>query len=102
MPVRSCRVTITDLEGIAHTVEVTATTLFEAVALALKALRGNQWVAGIPNGFATVKVKVVDIPVEHDVKLKDFTSWLNRLGDSPKGVIDRQKIREILQLPRIS
>ena len=33
MPVRSCRVTIQDTEGISHTVEVTAASLYEAVAL---------------------------------------------------------------------
>jgi len=32
MAVRSCRVTIQDLEGVAHTVEVTAESLYEAVA----------------------------------------------------------------------
>jgi hypothetical protein len=52
MAARSCRVTITDLEGVAHTVEVTASSLFEAIALGLVALRGNQWVVGIPDGFA--------------------------------------------------
>ena|ERR1700733_91619 len=100
MTVRSCRVTITDLEGISHTVEVTAATLFEAVALGLKALRGNQWVAGIPDGFAPVKVRVIDIPVDHEVRLKDFTSWLERQGHTPKEVMDRRKIREILGLPK--
>jgi len=39
---RSCRVTITDMEGVAHTVEVTAASLFEAVALGLVALRGER------------------------------------------------------------
>ena len=34
MEVKSCRVTISDMEGVAHTVEVTAATLYEAVALA--------------------------------------------------------------------
>ena len=47
MPVRSCRVTITDLEGIAHTVDVTAASLYEAVALGLAAIRSDDWVAGI-------------------------------------------------------
>jgi len=37
----SCRVTITDLEGVSHTVEVTATTLYEAIALGFVALREN-------------------------------------------------------------
>jgi len=53
MAVRSCRVTVTDLEGISHSVEVTASTLYEAVALGLAALRDAEWVAGIPEGLGT-------------------------------------------------
>jgi hypothetical protein len=47
MAARSCRVTISDLEGVTHTVEVTASSLYEAIALGLVALRGNNWVMGI-------------------------------------------------------
>ena len=43
MSVRSCRVTINDLEGVAHTVHVTAETLYEAVALGLAAIRKDSW-----------------------------------------------------------
>jgi hypothetical protein len=100
MTVRSCRVTITDMEGVAHAVEVTASSLYEAVALALTALRGNQWVNGIPDGFNPVKVKVTDVAVEHEVKMKDFTSWLERRGNTPREVTDRRKIREILGIDR--
>jgi hypothetical protein len=100
MTVRSCRVTITDLEGVSHTVEVTAATLYEAVALGLAAIRGNQWVRGIPDGFKPVRVRVTDIPVDHEVQLKDFTNWLERRGNSPKEVTDRKKIRDILGLAR--
>lgn len=78
MPVRSCRVTITDLEGIAHTVEVTAATLYEAVALGLAAIRGNEWVMGIGEGLNVVRVRVTNIPVDHEVKFGDFTKWLAR------------------------
>jgi hypothetical protein len=42
MSVRSCRVTIQDLEGVAHTVEVTAESLYEAVAQGLAAMGGNE------------------------------------------------------------
>jgi len=38
---RSCRVTITEFGGYRHAVEVTAGTLYEAVALGLAAIRGN-------------------------------------------------------------
>jgi hypothetical protein len=100
MPVRSCRVTIQDIEGVSHTVEVPATTLYEAVALGLAAVRGNEWVVGIAQGCSLVKVRVTDVPVEHEVKLMDFTKWLERKGDSPREVSDRNKIRDILRLPR--
>jgi hypothetical protein len=46
MPVRSCRVTIQDMDSVSHTVEVTAATLYEGVAQGLAAIRGNEWVAG--------------------------------------------------------
>ena len=54
-------------------VEVTAATLYEAVAQGLAAIRGNAWVAGVTEGFNVVKVSVADVRVEHEVKLGDFT-----------------------------
>ncbi len=99
MPVRSCRVTIQDMDGISHAVEVTAATLYEAVAQGLAAIRGNEWVAGIAQGLNVVKVSVADVRVEHEVKLVDFTKWLERTGGSPRDVIHRQRIRSILGLP---
>jgi hypothetical protein len=98
MSLRSCRVTIRDIEGVAHTVEVTAATLYEAVAQGLAAIRGNDWVAGIAQGNV-VKVSVADVRVEHEVKLGDFSKWLDRTGVSPREVSDRKRIRSILGLP---
>jgi hypothetical protein len=99
MPVRSCRVTIQDLDGVSHTVEVTAATLYEAVAQGLAAIRGNEWVGEIAKGFNVVKVSVADVRVEHEVKLGDFTKWLERTGGSPRDVSQRQRIRSILSMP---
>ena len=96
MPARSCRVTIRDMDGIAHTVDVTATTLYEAVAQGLAALRGNEWVASIAQGNNVVKVSVADVRVEHEVRLMDFTKWLDKTGGSPREVSDRHRIRAIL------
>lgn len=50
MALRSCRVTVQDLEGVTHTVEVTAESLYEAIAQGLAALRRNDWVAGFQQG----------------------------------------------------
>jgi hypothetical protein len=71
MGARSCRVTITDRQGIAHTAEVTNSSLFEAVASALHAFRGNEWITEVPEGLTPVKVRVTDIPVDHEVKMKN-------------------------------
>ena len=79
----------------AHTVEVTASTLYEAVAQGLAAIRGREWVAGVAEG-RNVKVSVADVRVEHEVNLADFTKWLETRGRSPRDVMQRQKIREIL------
>jgi hypothetical protein len=92
-------VTIADMDGVSHTVEVTAATLYEAVALGLAAIRGNEWVAGIAQGLNVVKVSVADVRVEHEVKLMDFTKWLDKMGGSPRERIDRHKIRTILGMP---
>jgi hypothetical protein len=99
MEIRSCRITIADMDGVAHTVEVTAATLFEAVALGLKQLQGNEWVAGIGRPMDTVTVSVKSIPVEHRVRIGEFTKWLERTGTSPAEVMRKRKVREILGLP---
>jgi hypothetical protein len=99
MAVRSCRVTIQDLEGIAHTVEVTAESLYEAVAQGLAALRRSDWVAGFQQQ-GIVKVSVADVRVEHHVKMTDFTKWLERTNaSSPREMVHRQRLRSILGMP---
>ena len=99
MPVRSCRVTIQDTEGVSHTMEVTAATLYEAVAQGLAAIRGNEWGSGIAQGLSVVKVSVTEIRVEHEVKLIDFMRWVERTGGSPRDVTGRRRIRSILGMP---
>ena len=79
---------------------MTASSLFEAIALGLVALRGSNWVMGIPDGFAPVKVRVTDVPVEHEVKMKDFKQWIERRGNTPKDVMDHNRIREILGIEK--
>ena len=96
MSVRSCRVTIQDFDGSSHTAEVTASSLFEAVAQGLAALRKNEWVEGIEERFGIVKVSVAEVRVEHQVKIADFMKWLERQGRTPREVSQRHRIREIL------
>jgi len=76
MALRSCLVSFRDLAGTEHAVEVTAETLYEAVAQALGILRGDMWVEEIGEGLTELKVRVKQPAVEHRVRMKDFRRWL--------------------------
>jgi hypothetical protein len=73
---------------------VTAETLYEAIATALAALQQDNWVGEIGQGFTTVSVLVQQPPVKHEVKMKDFVSWLGRQGRSPAEVVLEAKAGE--------
>ena len=69
-------------------------------ARGLAAICGREWVAGVEQSIGLVKVSVTDVRVEHEVKLGDFTKWVERKGGSPRDVIQRGKVREILGMGR--
>ena len=78
-----------------HTVEVTAESLYEAVALGLRAIRGRDWVEGLRDQFK-VDVTVSEIPVHHGVEIKEFNSWLERESGASRDLVQRKRARKIL------
>lgn len=94
--VRSCRVTVTDYDGIDHSIDVMASTLYEAVALALAAVRGADWVGPVGEGLNAVRVVVKAPVVEHTVKMAAFRAWLARDGGAPNEKMARLRAREVL------
>ncbi len=96
MAVRTCRVTSRDARGVEHTVQVTAQSLFEAVAQALRVFREHDW-SGEPNsGSASVVVTIKSPEVEHRVRIKDFQTWLESAPKSPAEMALKRRLREIL------
>ena len=93
---RTCTVAVKDVRDVEHSIEVTAETLYEAIATALAALQKDNWVGEIGQGFTTATVVVQQPPVKHEVKMKDFVSWLGRQGRSPAEVMLKQKLEKIL------
>ena len=96
MEVKSCKVTIPDSEGVTHTVNVTAATLYEAVALGLAALRSHDWAAELVQGQIIVTVE--SVAVEHAVRINEFYQWIERHGGSPAEKTRRRRVKEILGL----
>jgi len=93
---RTCTVAVKDVQDVEHSIEVTAETLYEAIATALAALQKDNWVGEIGQGFTTVTVVVQQPPVRHEVQMKGFLAWLARQGRSPVEVILKQKLAKIL------
>ena len=97
MALKTCRVSCVDLGGIEHAVELSASSLYEAVALALRIFRDNDWTEGIGRGQAPILVKVKHPEVEHTVRVQDFERWLQTAARSPAEMILKNRLRELLR-----
>ena len=78
-----CIVSFTDPEGMTHSVEVAADSLFQAAALGVAELcRGEFTAAGI--GPATnLRVAIKAPATVHEVRFSRLESWLQSHGKSP-------------------
>ncbi len=74
------------MNGVSHTVEITAAPFYEAVAPCLAA---TNRLPEFPRGSNAVKVSVADVRVEHEVKTMDFTKSFEETNGSPREVSDR-------------
>jgi hypothetical protein len=96
--IRTCRVTCRDVEGVEHTIEVTAETLYEAVARGLAAFKFKDadWVGDFAPGQSTITVVVKRPEVEHKVHMRDFQAWLESNGHSPAETVLKSRMGELL------
>ena len=95
--VRRCLVSCSDLNGVEHAVEVTADSVYEAVAQGLRIFRENAWVHEMGRGLTTVKVLVKQPEVEHRVRVQDFERWLHTAGKTPAEIALKARLRGLLE-----
>jgi hypothetical protein len=99
MAEKSCKVSVMDSDGNAHSCRVTASSVYEAAAQGLVAIQKSGW-ANIPFEPLNISVSVNEIPVEHEVRYLELLKWANRPGGrSPREISERIRIREILGIP---
>ena len=96
MSIRTCRVTCRDSRGVEHTIEVSARSLYEAVAQALRVFRENDWYEDPDREPAAVVVNVKQPEIEHQVRIRDFQNWLDSAGKSPAEMALKNRLRAIL------
>ena len=89
---RACRVTIRDVDGVAHHVDVQGSTLFEAAASAVAIFREQGWAARALTANAVLRVEVRMPPVVHDVPLKAIEQWLSSPSQSPRDQLMKRQL----------
>jgi hypothetical protein len=93
---KTCKVSCTDLRGVEHAIEVSAGSLYEAVAQALRIFHDNEWVGDLRRGQTAISVKVKHPYTEHTVRVQDFERWLEASPRSPAEMILKNRLRELL------
>jgi len=97
MALRTCKVVCRDAQGIEHAVEVTAQTLYEAVAQALRIFREDDWTESPERIPSTVVVKIRQPEIEHSVRIRDFQNWLDAASKSPSEMALKNRLRDIIR-----
>lgn len=87
-----CIVSYLDTEGLRHTVEVEAESLYEAGVLALKAFKQHSCEPGVLN-MLEVEIQT---SIKHAVTPKKIHSWLNGGAKTPKEAAEKKRLRELL------
>jgi hypothetical protein len=96
---KQCRVTIEDLNGIAHTVTVEADSVYLAAARGLAELRRHGWVGEIAAGINVIQVSIHENrEVAHAVSFRKLVDWTARTAGGPAEVTRRRTVRELLGL----
>jgi hypothetical protein len=96
MAVRSCKLSFRDSRGVEHAVEVTAESLYEAVAQALLLFRDDDWHQDPNRSPSSMVVRVRQPEIEHTVRVRDFLSWLDSDGKSPAEMALKTRLRKLL------
>jgi hypothetical protein len=91
---RSCRVAYQDSDGIRHSVEVTAETLYEAAVLGMTTLRAAGWIDA-PNLMIEVTVKAPE--TTHSISSGVLAAWLSRSGKSPREQALKSRLLDLVR-----
>ncbi len=93
---RVCTVSFKSATGISHSVDVEASTVYEAAGLGLARLKRDGWVEGL--GPATrLEIQVREPATHHGVTVLQLQRWMNAVTPSPVDVLRKAKLRQMLK-----
>jgi hypothetical protein len=92
-----CRVSFTDSAGITHTVSVSASSLYEAAALALAEFEKCGFTIMIAGPATKLTVAVEAPTTTHVLTVAKLQSWLDTNGKSPREQAAKVTLRQLLR-----
>jgi len=92
---RACTVSFTGPSGIRHAVEVTASTLYEAAALGIAALRKDGWTEVLSPGTA-IDIQVREPDISHRLTLQQLRRWCDGVAVSPDETLKKRALKQLL------
>ena len=93
MSARQCTVSFSDPEGIRHSVQVHAESLYEAAVLAVRAFREHDCA---PGPASRLEVEVAGPSVTHTVTVKKVHEWLGGTCRSPNERLVKERLKALL------
>jgi hypothetical protein len=93
---RTCLVSFTDSEGIRHSVEITASTLYEAAVLAIAQFRRCGFTENAPGPATRLAVTVKGPTTSHEVQWGKVEMWIQSAG-KPNEQAMKTRLRELLR-----
>ena len=93
----TCLVSFTDSEGIRHSVEVVASSLYEAAVMAIAQFRNCGFTAAAPGPATRLTVSIKQSGTMHEVQWGKIEAWLQGDGRSPAEQGTKIRLRELLR-----
>jgi hypothetical protein len=93
VPVRSCVVSFLDPDGLRHSVEVQAASLYEAAVMAIGTFRQHDCQ---PGQASQLEIKVTSPSVTHTVTVKKVREWLDGGAKSPNEKVTKERLKAML------
>ncbi|MFN2532912.1 MAG: hypothetical protein ABR555_16610 [Pyrinomonadaceae bacterium] len=87
-----CIVSYVDIEGLRHTVEVEAESMYEAAVLAIRTFKQHSCE---PQEMSKLEVEIRS-SITHSVTVQKVHSWLNGGAKTPKDAVIKQRLRDLL------
>ena len=87
-----------DSDGIRHSIEVAAESLYEAAALAVKEIRRHPWVDDVEPGAVTpLSISVKTPATTHEVSIRQLEKWTATTAKSPHEGLLKSRVRALLE-----